>query len=65
MLVLARKRGERIVIGDEIEVTVLDIRGGRVKLGFQGPQEIPIHRRELHARLQNEPSADRMLAPAR
>lgn len=47
MLVLSRKAGERIWIGPEIELTVLDIHGGRVRLGFAGPPEIPIHRDEL------------------
>ena len=47
MLVLSRKAGERISIGPEIEVTVLGIHKGRVKLGFLGPPEIPIHREEL------------------
>ena len=62
MLVLARKKGERIVIGDEIELTVLDIRGGRVKLGFQGPAEIPIHRCELHAKLHGKAPDEGVLA---
>ena len=53
MLVLSRKKGERIVIGGEIEVVVLDIQGDRVKLGFNGPLEVPIHRRELHEKLGN------------
>jgi carbon storage regulator len=47
MLVLSRKSGERIQIGSEIELTVLGIHGGRVKLGFAGPREVPIHRDEL------------------
>ena len=47
MLVLSRKRGERIIVG-EIELTVLEVRGDRVKLGFTGPREIPIHREEIH-----------------
>ncbi len=47
MLVLSRKRGERIIVG-EIELTVLEVRGDRVKLGFAGPREIPIHREEIH-----------------
>jgi len=48
MLVLSRKRGERIIIGGQVEVTVLEVRGDRVKLGFTGPQEIPIHREEVY-----------------
>ena len=56
MLVLSRKRGERIRIGDSVEVTVLAISSSRVKLGFTGPPDVWIHRdevyqqnRELHA----------------
>ena len=47
MLVLSRKKGERIRIGESVEVTVLESRNGRVKLGFSGPAEVPIHRAEL------------------
>lgn len=47
MLVLSRKSGERIQIGSEIELTVLGIHKGRVKLGFAGPPEVPIRRDEL------------------
>ncbi len=47
MLVLSRKCGERIVIGDTICVTVLQVHGDRVKLGFTGPSEVPIHREEV------------------
>ena len=51
MLVLSRKAGERISIGPEIELTVLGIHKGRVKLGFVGPPEVPIHREELKRRI--------------
>jgi carbon storage regulator len=51
MLVLSRKQGERVLIGREIELTVLEIRGNRVKLGFRGPAEVPIHREELHRKI--------------
>lgn len=47
MLVLSRKRGERIRIGDSVEVTVLAISGSRVKLGFLGPPDVWIHRDEV------------------
>ena len=53
MLVLSRKRGEKIVIGDNIEVTIVEVRGDRVKLGFVGPPEVPIHREEIFRRLQD------------
>ena len=48
MLVLSRKRGERTMIGDTISVTVLEVHGDRVKLGFTGPAEVPIHREEVY-----------------
>lgn len=54
MLVLSRNLGERIVIGNNVIVTVLEIRGDRVRLGFDGPSEVPIHREELHRRLAAE-----------
>ena len=47
MLVLSRKPGERIMIGEDIEVTVLDIRGSRVRLGVNAPRHVPIDRREF------------------
>jgi carbon storage regulator len=56
MLVLSRKRGERIRIGDSVEVTVLAISGSRVKLGFSGPPEIWIHRDEVYQ--QNQRARD-------
>ena len=51
MLVLNRKVGERIVIGENIEVVVLEVHPNRVKLGFKGPPEVPIHRQELYRRI--------------
>jgi carbon storage regulator len=51
MLVLSRRRGEAIVIDDRVTVTVLELRGDRVKLGFTGPADVPIHRQEVHQRI--------------
>lgn len=48
MLVLSRKRDESIVIGDNIHITVVDIRGDKVRLGITAPKEIPVHRREVY-----------------
>lgn len=56
MLVLSRKTGERIQIGDEINVTVVEIRGSKVRLGFTAPNEVPIHREEVYLRVKNEPA---------
>jgi len=55
MLVLSRKRGEGIVIGGGVTLTVLGVRGGKVKLGFNGPAEVPIHRKEVHQRIEGRP----------
>lgn len=51
MLVLQRKSGERVIIGQNIEVTVLKVHGNKVKLGITGPPEIPIHREEVRSRI--------------
>lgn len=47
MLVLSRKRDERIVIGDNIVITIVDVRGDKVRLGIEAPPEIPVHRQEI------------------
>ena len=54
MLVLSRQRDESIVIGDKVVVTVVDVRGDKVRLGIQAPQEIPVHRREVYEAIQRE-----------
>lgn len=48
MLVLSRKKNESIVIADNIVVTVVDVRGDKVRLGIDAPREVPIHRKEIH-----------------
>lgn len=58
MLVLSRKKDQRIMIADNIEVTVIEIRGDRVKLGFVGPSEVPIHREEVYRRMKAWGEAD-------
>lgn len=54
MLVLSRKRGEDILIGDNIVIKVVDIRGDKVRLGIQAPAETPVHRWEVYESIQNE-----------
>ena len=48
MLILSRKRNEQIVIADDIVITVVAIRGGTVRLGFEAPPEVSVHRREIY-----------------
>ena len=47
MLVLSRKRNESIVINDNITITIVEIRGDKVRLGIEAPKEVPVHRREV------------------
>ena len=57
MLVLSRKRGEVVVIGGNIEVTVLEVHGDRVKLGLRGPADVPFRREEICRRIAREKAA--------
>ena len=54
MLVLSRQRDETIMIGDDIEVTIVDIRGDKVRLGVTAKREIPVHRREVFDAIRRE-----------
>jgi carbon storage regulator len=51
MLVLSRKPGERVLVGEDVEVVVLEVEGDRVKLGFNAPRYVPICRAEIHQEL--------------
>ncbi len=54
MLVLSRKKGEAIVIGENIELTIIEIQGDQVRLGINAPKNISIHRKELFLEIQEE-----------
>ncbi|MBU4272815.1 MAG: carbon storage regulator CsrA [Planctomycetes bacterium] len=54
MLVLSRQRDESIVIGDNVVVTIVDIRGDKVRLGIDAPGEVPVHRQEVYEAIQRE-----------
>lgn len=58
MLVLSRHRGESVVINGNIVVTVVDIRGDKVRLGFEAPDDIPVHRREVWEAIQREKKSE-------
>lgn len=52
MLVLSRQRNQTIVIGGNVEVTVVDIRGDKVRLGISAPKDVPVHRKEIQQRIE-------------
>lgn len=54
MLVLSRQRDESIMIGDDVEITIVDVRGDKVRLGITAPKSIPVHRREIYDAIQRE-----------
>ena len=54
MLVLSRQRDESIMIGDEVEITIVDVRGDKVRLGINAPRRIAVHRKEIYEAIQRE-----------
>ncbi len=65
MLVLTRKSNQSIMIGDDIEVTVLSIMGEKVRIGIQAPRDVPVFRREVYLEIQQERAAGGSGAGAR
>jgi len=65
MLVLSRHRDESIMIGDEIVVTIVDIRGDKVRLGINAPSSIPVHRQEVFDAIQREAAQQGSVDPAK
>ena len=54
MLVLSRQKDESIMIGDDVEIVIVDVRGDKVRLGITAPREISVHRREVYEAIQRE-----------
>jgi len=54
MLVLSRKRDEKIIIGDNITIMIVEVRGETVRLGIEAPREVPVHRMEVYESIQQE-----------
>ena len=54
MLILTRRVGETLVIGDEIRITVLGVRGNQVRMGVNAPKNVAVHREEIYQRIQSE-----------
>jgi len=58
MLILTRRVGESLMVGDEITVTVLGVKGNQVRIGVNAPKDVAVHREEIYNRIQEDPAAD-------
>jgi carbon storage regulator len=59
MLILTRRVGETVVIGNDVDVTVLGVKGNQVRLGVKAPREVSVHREEIYKRIKEEPAAEK------
>jgi carbon storage regulator len=57
MLILTRRIGETLNIGDDVQVTVLGVKGNQVRIGVNAPKDVPVHREEIYQRIQKEKEA--------
>ena len=60
MLILTRRVGESIMIGDDITITTLGVRGSQVRLGVNAPEDVPVHREEIYLRIQQEQTREQI-----
>ena len=57
MLALTRKKGESIIVNNDIEISILELRGDQVKIGISAPREVPVYRKEVYLQIQKENEA--------
>ena len=63
MLILTRRVGETLMVGDEVTVTVLGVKGNQVRIGVNAPKEVEVHREEVYARIQQEREKEHLNSP--
>jgi len=64
MLILTRRISESVIIGDDVKITVLGVKGNQVRLGIDAPKEVSVHREEIYERIQHEKTGDKPADPA-
>ena len=57
MLILSRKPGETIIIGNDIKVTILNVANHQIRIGIEAPKDVPVHRKEIYEKIQTEKNA--------
>lgn len=63
MLILTRRIGETLMVGDEVTITVLGVKGNQVRLGVNAPRDVAVHREEIYDKIQSEKSQDPEVSP--